>query len=230
MSEVLILMACIMPSIAFGAQLSGTAKNSKGEVVYLERHYIEQDASGLSKFIKVDYAKQDGSVFATMTSDFSKNKFVPETVFEDKRFSSKTTMKIVGNNVEFQEFKNDVSILKKAIPLKDSMVASQGFDNFIRANLVNLEKKSLDFNFGVMGKRDFYSLTGYKRSSPNDNYLEFGIKASSWIVGLFTGELRVIYEKNKKRLKSFMGTSNILNDKGESQEVSISYDWVAADE
>jgi hypothetical protein len=226
----LLIISTLVPFVVSGAELKGTAKNAKGEVVYLESHEIVKDETDLNKFIKVEYKKLDGSVFAVMTSDFSKNKFVPETVFEDKRFSTKTTLKIAGDSLEFEEFKNGIAKSKKKIPLKETMVAGQGFDNFIRANAAKLESKPITFSFGVLEKKDFFSLTGYRRPSSSAETLEFGIKASSWIIRLFTQELKVVYEKEKKRLKSFVGTSNILTDKGESQNVSIHYEWVVGND
>ena len=221
-----IFLFCILTaSLSWAETLTGVAKNLKGEVVYLEKHKIDKDQNGLNKFIRVEYSKPDGSIFAKMTSDFSINKNIPETTFEDKRFNSKATIRIVGNKVEFEEFKNNKSLSKKTIPLNDSMVASQGFDNFIKANAAKLASQPLQFKFGILDKKDFFSLTGYRKPASSSEDVEYGIQASSWIVRLFAEELRVVYDSKSMRLKSFAGRSNILDDSGNSQDVVILYQW-----
>jgi hypothetical protein len=72
---------------------------------------------------------------------------------------------------------------------------------------------------------DFYSLTGYSLDSKKPEETEFGIRASSWILGLFAQELRVVYETKTMLLKRFKGRSNILDDSGKSQDVDIQYQW-----
>jgi hypothetical protein len=103
----------------------------------------------------VDYEKPDGTPFATMTSDFSNNKMIPETHFQDFRFKTKSSLRHSGHLVEFEEFKNDVFVAKKVFPLTNSMVASQGFDNFIKLNSSKLESGPVHFKFGVLGSKDF---------------------------------------------------------------------------
>lgn len=168
--KALALFITLTSSLLLQAEtLEGVAKDKTGKIVYLERHSIEKDESGLNKFIRVEYQRPDGTQFATMTSDFSKSKTLPETVFEDTRFKTTSVIRLAGGLVEFEELKDGKSISKKTIPFKESMVASQGFDNFIRLNFTNLDQKPIDFNFGVLESKDFYSLTGYRRPASTMN-------------------------------------------------------------
>lgn len=225
----LLLLVHIIHSVAFAAEiLTGVATNPKGEVVYLERHEVQKDASDLNRFIRVEYSTPEGSVFATMTSDFSNHKAVPDTVFEDKRFGSKTIIKVSDSKVKFEEFKNEKSLSKKEFKLTDSMVASQGFDNFIKMNSEKLLSRPVEFKFGVLEEKDFYTLVGYKKSASEDTS-EFGIKANSWLLRLFASELTVVYDSKTKRLKSFSGRSNILDPSGKAQDVTIRYQWAGRD-
>lgn len=222
MKTAALLLAVFLPGFTEAGTLEGTAKNQKGEIVYVEKHTIEKDEKGLNKLIRVEYAKPDGSPFATMTSDFAKSKTVPDTVFEDKRFKTKVVMRISVDVVEFEEFKNEKSVAKKNFPFEESMVASQGFDNFIKLNFAKLDSKPVEFKFGVLENKDFFTLTGYKRAS-SDQGTEYGIKASSWFLRFFANELRVIYDSKTMQIKSFEGRSNILDDSGNSQDVAIHY-------
>ena len=216
-----------LPSVAKNADiLSGVAKNQKDEVVYLEKHEVQRDESGYNKFIRVEYFKPNNELFATMTSDFSKSRNVPDTTFEDKRFNSVATIRVVGKTVEFEEQKSQKVVEKKTIPFDDAMVASQGFDNFIRANAKKLDTQPVQFKFGVLDKKDFFTLTGVKKPKGSADEVEYGINASNWLFRLFASELRVVYESKSMRLKSFRGRSNILDDLGKAQDVVILYDWM----
>ena len=224
--KVAIFILCVLcPFMASAEVLTGTARNNRGDVLYVERHDIQTDDSGLNTFIRVEYSRPDGTLFATMTSDFKNNANLPDTVFEDKRFNLKTTIRIVENAVEFEELKDSKRILSKTIPINGAMVASQGFDNFIRLNSDKIAMQPFEFKFGVLEKKDFYSLTGYKRSASSADEVEYGIRASSWFVRLFAEELRIVYDAKKMRLKMFAGRSNIVDDSGRAQDVIINYEW-----
>lgn len=225
MKNLVLLLTFLMPWFTEADVLLGEARNAKGEIVYLERHEIQKDDLGFNKFIRVEYKKPEGQIFATMTSDFSKNKFVPDTTFEDLRFGAKTVLRLRDKAVEFEEFKGEVSKSKKSVAFKNQMVASQGFDNFIRANSVKLSVKPQDFYFGVLSEKDFYTLTGYKRPSKSQDEVEYGIKVSSWLIRLFAEELRVVYDAKTLRLKSFIGRGNVISDQGKPQDVTITYQW-----
>jgi hypothetical protein len=224
------LIFMIFPFYAQAEILEGVVKNPKGEVIYLEKHTIQRDDSGLSRFIRVEYSKPGGKVFATMTSDFSKHRTIPETEFEDKRFNTKSLIRITENTVEFEEIKNDKTASKRSFPLTKTMVASQGFDNFIQIHSPQLNTDPVNFKFGVLENKDFYTLTGYRRTPASEEEVEYGIKASSWFLRLFADELRVSYDAKNRKLKSFVGRSNILDDSGNPQDVAISYQWKTSDE
>lgn len=218
-------LIALTPLMITAKTLEGAAKNHKGELLYIERHTIEKDENGLSKFIKVEYLKPNGSKFAIMTSDFSKNKTVPETLFEDLRFKSKSAIRLTNNSVIFEEVKNEKETFNKMFKLNDSMVASQGFDNFIKLNSTTLEKKPIEFKFGVIDTKDFYTLTGYKNSSKSEHEIEYRIHPSNWLARIFAGELKIVYDSKNMTIKTYAGRSNILDDQGNSQDVIIHYQW-----
>lgn len=205
--------------------LLGTARDDSGKIIYLEQHQVFRDEQGFNKLIKVEYRRPNGSVFARMSSDFSKNRLIPETTFEDDRFGIKQTIRLNEKNVEFETFKSGISREKKSYSLKGIQVASQGFDNFIRTYSNQLSSDAQQFHFGVLSELDFFSLVGYKRASKEDGLLEYGIRSSSWFIRMFIDELRITYDSKSLRLKSFSGRSNILNDQERPQKVSIDYEW-----
>lgn len=210
--------------------LRGTALNEKKEVVYEEKHEIKLDEAGLLDSVKVEYSKPGGAVFATMLSDFSKNKLVPETDFQDQRFKTKHTLKINDNKVIFEYYKNDKKISSKSMALEKDMVASQGFDNFIRLNFIKLTETEVPFKIGVLSEMDFFSLKGYSKKTEDSKNIQYRIKAKSWIIRMFFEELVVDYQKDSKKLVSYFGRSNIVDELGKPQNVLIKYKWEKGDE
>ena len=78
---------------SFALELQGVAtKIGSDEVIYTEVHTITLNEKKLNQLIQTKYLKPDGTTFATMTSDFSKNLNIPEVQFEDYRFKKKDTM------------------------------------------------------------------------------------------------------------------------------------------
>ena len=220
----------ILPLLSTAEILEGIAKNKSGDLVYIEKHNIKKDEQGLNKSILVEYKKSNGEIFATMTSDFSQHKNLPETDFEDFRFKTKYLFRVKNSQVEFEEFKNGQSLSKKTFPLEESMVVSQGFDNFILTNFSKMESSPVEFKFGVLDSKDFYKLTGYRQPVSSTDEIHYGIKATNWFLGIFAGELKVVYDSKDRKLKKFSGRSNILNDRGQSQDVDINYTWKQSDE
>lgn len=225
MKTLISLSVLILPITLWSQTLEGTAKNSNGEIVYFEKHKIEKDQNGLTRQIRVEYTKPNGIKFAEMISDFSKNRNIPETTFEDSRFRSKSSLRLIKDSVVFEELRNGKLHSTKSFPLNENMVASQGFDNFIQMNRWALEKNPVEFKFGVIDTQDFYSLTGYAVRSITDNEIRYKIRASNWFARLFAGELLIAYDIKKMRIKSFNGRSNIMDDSGSSQNVTIEYQW-----
>ncbi len=225
MKKFILVFTFLLPLVSDGKILSGVAKNQKSETVYTEKHSIELDESGLSKLIRVEYFKPDGTLFAKMMSDFSKSKTVPDTTFEDFRFQTKLTLQKTDSNVEFEEFKNNQSQEKKSHPYSEDMVASQGFDNFIKINSARLKSQNVKFKFGVLESKDFFTLVGFEKTSDSPELVEYRIKAKNLLFRIFAGELKAVYDAKTMRLKSFSGRSNILNDSQQAQDVEISYQW-----
>lgn len=224
-SILLFYLAIPIVTNALTLSLQGVAKNQNGEVVYIEKHTIQKDSNGLSRFIKVEYTKPNGVKFAEMVSDFSQSKILPETVFQDNRFKMKSTIMLKNNNVHFEEIRNDKPFASKVHNFKVSMVASQGFDNFIKMNSDKFVVGPVEFKFGVIDTQDFYSLIGFRKSSKYENEVEYTIQASNWFARLFAGELKVVYDSKKMKIVSYAGRSNILDDQGNSQNVLIEYKW-----
>lgn len=209
-----------------GGDLFGTATDLKtGEFRYSERHSISRGEDNLTKMIRADYLTKDGKVFASMTSDFTEDSFLPEIKFQDSRFSisenqvyDRKQKKLILSKTE----KNGEPQRKELIVI-DNMVSGQGFNNFLLANFDSLEKKAIQFNFVVLSNMDFYRFEIGLGKSGNIDERAFVLGPGNFLFRMFFHPIEVAYDVKSKRLLRYKGLSNILSDAGKSQEVLITY-------
>jgi hypothetical protein len=206
--------------------LKGVAKSIDGkEVLYSEEHQIELDEKGHNKNIRTRYLKPDGRLFATMESDFSKNKLVPEIKFEDLRFNRKEFLLIESEKLAFKKKIGSQDEATKYLPLLPKSVAGQGFDNFIKINFEELTKGEVALDFGVLSEMDIYSFKAYKKESDASS-TQFGISLTNPFLRMFAKELVVTYDPKTKQLLRYRGLSNILDDQSSRQNVQIDYEVI----
>lgn len=196
---------------------------NKGDFLYKEIHLIEKDNQGFNKKITSSYLDKKNTVFAKMVSDFTKNKMIPETNFEDFRFQIKQVQQISANDKELEliHFKNQKKLNTKTIILSKDTVAGQGFDNYIKENFSTLKESKIKFI--VLDQLDFFHFHASTLPAKSENLTDFQLKISSFFVSLVVSPITVTYSKESKNLIKYQGLSNIFNEKEKSQEVLISY-------
>ena len=202
--------------------LRGNAINStSGKFAYNEIHYIEADEKNLNKQIQTLYKTAEGRVFATMTSDFSKDSLLPEITFEDKRFGLVQKQEVDKENKKIILTKGNE---KQEIPIRADLVSGQGFDNFIKLNFDSKPNKDIPMSFIVLDKMDFFRFS-LRNSSNSGSIKEFSLKIQSLFLKLFAGTISVKYDSEKKKLLHYEGLSNIADNDNKSQNVVINYTY-----
>lgn len=224
MSQLLSLIFIIsFTGFVFAETREGIATElKKGEFLYKEIHFIEKDSQGFNKKITSSYLDKNNSLFAKMVSDFSKNRMIPETTFEDFRFKTKQVQEFsTSNELELTHFKNQSKISSKVINLSSNTVAGQGFDNYIKENFSNLTSNRI--KFVVLDQLDFFHFFAEALPPKAENLAEFQLKISSFFASLIVSPITVTYSKDSKNLVKYQGLSNIFSDNEKSQEVLITY-------
>ena len=51
------------------------------------------------------------------------------------------------------------------------------------------------------------------------------LKLANWFLGVFAPELQLTYDKKNKKLLQYQGVSNIKDDSGSNQDVTIRYQY-----
>lgn len=222
------LIGLFSVSIVCALELKGVATHiDNNSVLYTEMHTITKNEKGLNQLIETRYIDKSGNVFATMKTDFSKSPFLPQIQFEDKRLQIKEELIWENDNKTIKLRRAaDGKTEQKIFPLKEGMVAGQGFDNFIMANYEDLQKKPLPLKFGVLTSVDFFSFKGHRKEKNPNGYDKFGIQLSNALLRLFADELLVEYDPKTKQIMSYKGLSNIMTPEKKSQNVFIKYEVV----
>lgn len=222
--NLLVITILLSTSVLFAETREGVATDLKsGQFLYKEVHQIEKDKEGFNKVITSSYLDKNNNIFAKMVSDFSKNKMIPETTFEDFRFKLKQIQKISSNEKELEliHLKDQKQISSKKINLSKDFIAGQGFDNYIKANFSKLENSKI--KFVVLDQLDFFSFRTDSLPSKEESHQKFQMKMDSFFISLLVAPITVTYDKISKSLIQYEGLSNIFNDKEKSQEVLIAY-------
>lgn len=199
----------------------GEAYDQNGKVVYVENHQYKRSPSGEILEVKTSYSYPDGRVFAELQSDFSKDPYVPDTLFIDHRFNEKRELsydkekKLINmkmTNVKTGEIK--VNTLEK----NDNMVSGQGIHNYVlhHYNLENREVK-----FVVLSKMDAYSFHMEKVKSLQEGHTAFALQLSNWVLRAIFKGINVVYRDKDRALLSFNGITHIESDTRALQFLTI---------
>lgn len=211
--------------VAESYEIKGVAKTLDGKtILYTERHEITLNSDGISQKIETSYLRPDGTLFAKNVADFSKNKTVPETQFEDLRFKKKEELTFLPDGKQILlKIVKDGKPEEEKFTLTEKMVVGQGFDNFIKINFDKLIKNQISISFGVLAKLDFFDFTAQARNV-SSKYVTFGINVSNLFLSFFVSELQVTYDRETKQLITYKGLSNLPDDRGNDQSVLIEYE------
>ncbi len=197
--------------------------------VYVERH--EEDVTnGLRTGLRSTYVGTDGVVWATRTVDFSKNQFVPDFSFEDRRTGYVVGAEWKGADVvRFYERDGATApLVEKTVRIPGTAVVDAGFNNYVQQNWDALASgRKLYFNFGAPFAMDYYGFRVYKhgeRQEGDRKFMVVKLDIDNFVIRLFLDPIVLTYDTEARRLVSYEGISNILDDAGDSYRVRISYD------
>ncbi len=225
--NVVILKLLLLVTLnSFGDKISyeGRAVSLKTKAfMYKEVHLIETDEAGFNLKLHTDYVDAEGKIIARNSGDFTKNKYVPEVVFEDFRFKKSfiQTVDLALSQVTVMQKINNKEVGKKVIKMTKNMVSAQGFDNFLKANYSDLKSQKIDFL--VIEKSDSYSFLVTSAQSADKGNSTFKLAIDSFFGSFFLKPIEVTYRDADKKLLSYSGLSNILDSNEKSQEVEIVY-------
>lgn len=230
MIKLLVIILLLSGSAAEALEFTGKAYRLESDkLVYLEKHITKEDPDGFNLLIETEYTYPDGRVFARIKSDFAKARFIPDVLFEDIRFSTKDELEYMPANKSVRIIHTDLknkSTEDNVFEVQNSMLAGQGFNNFLLQNFDRLAKgEAIPVSFIVLASLDYFRFDIKMKPGNSPDLIEFGLNVHNFILRFFVSEIRVSYLRSSKRLKTFKGLSNITDEKGNPLKVRIEYEY-----
>lgn len=226
------LCLLLLTNTSWALEFKGIAYALKsGELLYTEFHKTIPGDDGLMKLIETEYKNTQGEVIAKIRSDFSKDNFIPDVVFEDLRNQTKETQVLNKEKQSVTIQKLDIKKMQtkeRTFPIKKNMLGGQGFNNFLVANFADLlGGKSIHINFIVLANRDYFQFDIKRKHPPENGQIDLGLNVSNYFLKMFVKEIKTRYDIKTKRLLTFKGLSNLLDAEGAPLKVRIEYEYAS---
>ena len=205
-----------------------TARGSSGATTYLEKHDVTFSSQGKPLTAKADYLRPDGTKIGVIKSNFEKDLSAPEYSFQDLRDGSSHGLEVRDDafvlwRKDKDEPRREVSYPKNKFSTDALVVGCQGLHYCLIDNLDAVKKRgSIPIKYLIPGKLDYYSFT-LKFDREDENYIHLKLRIDSIILRLLTSSISLKYSKPDRRLISYSGLSNIPDDRGDTQVVTIDY-------
>lgn len=201
----------------------GEARDEKSNLVYTERHTVRSGAQGVSDSL-TEYLAPDGSLIATLRSDYSRSIALPTYVFEDLRRDYREGLRWQDGG--YLVFHQAGSAAEKTARLGNDrgVFSCQGWHYHLIDNLSLLEKDNLTLNLVLPSELRPYAFV-VKRLAADQSRISAELSLRNWLLRQFAPKMLLEYDREKRRLLEFRGVSNIQTKTGERQEVTIRYKY-----
>lgn len=206
---------------------SGVAR-AGGQVAYVEEHTVEYADSGRLLTARTVYRSEAGRPIAEMRSDFRDSLTVPAHVIQDFRTGNVQGLRReAGRVVLFDQDRGQperTRVLNDTDAVDHILVGCQGLNYYLLDNLDRLSPgQVVPLRFLIPGKLDYYDFQMRRVQTSGPQITEFEITIKSRFLKLFAPKLVIRYDRQLKRIVWYEGLSNIRNDAGHNQSVTITY-------
>lgn len=218
-------------SLVFGSEIQdlhlfGTARLKSGAIFYTESHDFDWLKGQLVR-TKTTYKNNLGKTIAVLSSDFSKSQYLPDSVFKDHRdqYEYKLSVDLKNKKILMSHRDSEKEIwTEKNISLEDSMMVMQGAIFYIKDHFDELKnQKILTVIFAIPSRLDTAEIVIESEKSVQKEKLLVHIKPKSHFLRILLSETILTFDSDTKRLLEFKGTSNLLDEQDQSQDVVINY-------
>ena len=198
----------------------GVATSETNSLIYLEHHEVTFDSNRIVHSLTT-YTRPNGDKIATMDTDYSRSVQMPTYTFKDD--SRAYSEGLAFENGTYVAFYNESGKPRVTKELKEKDIFScQGWHYFVVENLSRIGSGGLQLKLLFPGKLDTFEFTLNKLEQV-DGVLRLRLSISNWFLRLFAPSLELHYDADEKKLLKYSGISNILDERGRTQNVQITY-------
>jgi hypothetical protein len=209
--------------------MKGEAFDKDNKLVYVETHQQKRLPTGEVTAFQVKYYTPAGKLIAEISVNFSKDMFIPDTLFIDHRFNEKQeiTYDVASKKISMKiTDMTSGEVKNREIERTDNMVTRQGLHNYI---LKHFNETQLDVKFIVLSKLDYYSFYLEQDTPKAQGQRRFILKISNWVLKAVIKEVTVDYRIKDHALLTFEGMTNIQTDNHDSQILKIKMSYPGVD-
>ena len=221
-----LLLALALLTVAVQAKDTpylGEARDEQGRLVYTERHTVRSGAPGIADSL-TEYLAPDGTLIATLRSDYSRSVALPTYVFEDLRRNYREGLR--WQDGRYVVFHQTGSAPEKTAPLRRErdVFSCQGWHYYLVDNLDLLAQEKIALNLVLPSELGAFPFA-VRTLTADASRVSAELKLTHWLFRYFAPKMRLEYDRENRRLREFHGVSNILSQSGERQTVTIRYTY-----
>jgi hypothetical protein len=209
-------------------RFSGVARGRDGAVAYREDHEVRRLGERLLQAVTT-YRDPASEVLAVLRTDFSRNPFAPDYTFEDRRRATTEAVEVTERGATLVAGNRRRTVPLPGDPARP-LVTGQGLDRLVRARMPELQRGSeLNVAFAIPSRLATYDFRVRALAAPPDSRTVLvRVEISSWVLRLFASALDSEYDRATGRLIRYRGLSNLLDERGDNPEVTITYSYPEA--
>ena len=199
----------------------GEARDADGALVYTEEHQVRSTQHGLADSV-TEYRAPDGTLIATLRSDYSRSLALPTYVFEDLRRDYREGLRWQeGAYVVFHQQGGEP---EKSAPLRttDRVFSCQGWHYYLIENLALLERERVTLELVLPSELRAFPFAVRSLAADRQS-VSAELSLRHWLFRYFAPKMRLDYDRENRRLREYHGLSNLLSASGERQTVTIRY-------
>ena len=215
-------LALALPAQARVLALDGDAHAPDGKrLLYREAHLIRQEGERPLERL-VLYRCPDGTAFARKRVDYRDSTLAPAFELIDARGHREGLRRERGKTLVWSGDDAPRAVAAGAAPL----VADAGFDEFLRLRWPELtagRAQALTFAIPAYGRGLSFKVrsAGLQREG-GDRLQRFELRLDG-LLGRIAGAIRVDYDIEDRRLRRFVGPTNLRDGRGEQIEADITF-------
>lgn len=200
-----------------------------GHPAYYEKQTALLTDNGKILSSDTRYESIDGKLIAEMKSDFKDSLTTPNHWVHDFRSGSELGLRREGAKLVLFHHEANKPEETRVLTDKDAgdriMIAGQGLSAYLHENLDKIAKDQvIPLRLLIPGKLDYYDFD-LTQTNIKEGVVEFEISAKNWFFRLLAPKIKARYDIKTRRILWYDGISNISNDKGDSQNVTMDFTY-----
>jgi hypothetical protein len=223
----LISMICsLMIAAPTVEKFEGVARDERGAVRYRETHEVERDGGRTLRAV-TRYFDPRGRMIGELRSKYDEvDPYAPSYTFTDAKGRTVEAARLKAGSVELSYGGRSERI---ALDREGGrLVLGQGLNLLARDRLDALARgEKMTVRFAIPSRFEVYGFQIEAIESADRDVVTLRVEIDNWLLAIVAPSLEVDYDRKTGRLLAYRGVSNLEDERGETQTVTIGYHYPA---